>query len=153
MSIIQIGRGGIEQTLAFLKQVGQVECVVLWLAKKQGGFLNIQTIYLPQQIADYDYFHIPQESMEELFAYLRQNRLMVAAQVHTHPGRAFHSPADDRWAIIRHVGGLSLVLPNFAATTSPETFIKNAAVFRLSENNQWKGIPANEIVQHYRVTL
>lgn len=152
MSIVQITREGIERTLALLKQAGNVECVVLWLAKKQNGFINVQTVYLPQQVTDIDYFHIPQESVSDLLTFLRQNRLMVAAQVHTHPGRAFHSAADDTWAIIRHVGGLSLVLPRFAATTSPENFVRNAAVFRLSERNHWEGIPGKEVAQHYRVT-
>lgn len=153
MSIIQINSKVIESTLAFLKQVGHVECVVLWLAKKQGSFLNVQTVYLPQQVADYDYFHIPQESMAKLFAYLRQTRFVVAAQVHTHPGHAYHSSADDKWAIIRHVGGLSLVIPKFAATTFPENFVENAAVFSLTEGNQWDKIPQNMIAQHYMVTL
>lgn len=153
MAIIQINHKGVEQTLGFLQQAGKkhIECVVLWLAKKQNGFLNIQTIYLPQQIADIDYFRIPQESLSELMAYLRHNRLMVAAQVHSHPDSAFHSKADDAWAIIRHVGGLSLVLPSFAGTTSAESFVKNTVVFRLSESNRWDEVSSNKVEQHYRV--
>lgn len=153
MPVVQIGREGIEQTLAFLRRGGPVECVALWLAKKQEGLLNVQTVYLPHQVAGCEYFHIPQDSIVELLAHLRQNRLMVAAQVHTHPGRAFHSVADDEWAIIRQVGGLSLVLPNFAITTSPDNFTQKAALYRLSEANRWEGIPNNQVVQHYKVTL
>jgi len=152
MSIVHISREGIERTLAFLRQVGSAECVVLWLAKKQDEHLDVQVVYLPQQVTACEYFHIPQESMAELLTYLRQNRLMVAAQVHTHPGRAFHSLADDKWAIIRHVGGLSLVLPNFATTTSLENFTEKAVVFRLSEDNRWKGIPKRKVLQHFKVT-
>ena len=60
------------------------------------------------------------------------------AQVHSHPGEAFHSPADDRWAIPRQVGALSIVLPFFAAGISEETFFEQAAVFTLS-NNEFVG--------------
>lgn len=154
MAIVQINREGIEKTLGFLKQAGkrQAECVVLWLAKKRNDVLIVQAVYLPRQTADYDFFHIPQESILELLKYLRYNKLAVAAQVHTHPARAFHSVADDQWAIIRHVGGLSLVLPHFAATVTPDDFIKKVAVFRLSEINKWDEIPSGEKILHFTVT-
>ncbi|TLM62280.1 MAG: hypothetical protein FDZ69_13190 [Deltaproteobacteria bacterium] len=155
MAIVTINRAGIEQTLDFLKQAGtqHVECVVLWLAKNLGGALDIQTVYRPPQIAKRDFFRIPQESIVELMTYLRQNRLMVAAQVHTHPGPAFHSLADDTWAIIRHVGGLSLVIPRFARATSAESFIRDAAVFRLSEDNNWEEIRSRELEHYLQVAL
>lgn len=153
MAIVRINGAGIERTLDFLKQAGtqHVECVVLWLAKNLGGALYIQTVYRPQQIAEKDFFRIPQESMMELMTYLRKNRLMVAAQVHTHPDLAFHSLADDTWAIIRHVGGLSLVIPRFAHTTSTESFTRDAAVFRLSEDNNWDKIRSRELEHHFHV--
>jgi len=154
MAIVRINSAGIERTLDFLKQAGtqHVECVVLWLAKNQVETLDVQTVYRPQQVAEKDFFRIPQESMMELMAYLRQNRLMVAAQVHTHPRRAFHSLADDTWAIIRHVGGLSLVIPEFARTTSAESFTRNAAVFKLSGNNIWDEIRARDLTHYFQVT-
>lgn len=146
---------GIARTLALLKEAGErhVECVVLWLANKRNGVFNVESVYRPQHVADFDYFHIPQDSVSELLTYLRRNRLMVAAQVHTHPGCAFHSQADDTWAIIRHIGGLSLVLPNFASTTSPDNFVRNSSVFRLSERNHWDEIPTKEVALYYKVTL
>jgi proteasome lid subunit RPN8/RPN11 len=153
MAIVRLNNAGIERTLDFMKQAGKlrIECVVLWLAKRQGGALDIQTIYLPQQIAERDFFRIPQESIKELLTYLRHNGLMVAAQVHTHPGRAFHSLADDTWAIIRHFGGLSLVIPRFACTTSTESFIKDVSVFRLSEDNCWEEIHARNLENYLQV--
>jgi proteasome lid subunit RPN8/RPN11 len=154
MANIRINSAGIERTLDFLKQAGaqHVECVVLWLAKKQGGALEIHTIYRPLQVAEMDFFRIPPESMMELMTYLRQSRLMVAAQVHTHPGRAFHSLADDTWAIIRHVGGLSLVVPSFAHTTSVKSFVKDTSVYRLSQSNSWDQIHAKDLNHYYQVT-
>lgn len=155
MSIVQINIEGIERTLAILKQAGEkkIECVVLWLANKQNGLLHVQSIYRPQQIAEVDIFRIPQESVSALLTHLRQNKLMVAAQVHTHPGRAFHSAADDKWAIIRHEGGLSLVIPSFATTTTPANFVRNSSVFRLSESNHWNEIPATDVSLYYKVTV
>jgi len=41
---------------------------------------------------------------------------MVAAQVHSHPDEAFHSKGDDEWAIVRHEGALSIVVPTSRGT-------------------------------------
>lgn len=39
----------------------------------------------------------------------------MKAQVHTHPGDAYHSATDDRWPIVSQAGFLSIVVPFFAA--------------------------------------
>lgn len=39
---------------------------------------------------------------------------LLAGQIHAHPGRAYHSGADDELALIRLAGGLSIVVPHFA---------------------------------------
>jgi len=98
------------------------------------------------------FFRIPRESIEELFDVLRGRELMVAAQVHTHPESAFHSAADDRWAIVRHVGALSLVLPYFAQRTTTSTFFKDTAAFALSAENRWLLVDPDDIHLHLRGT-
>jgi len=50
-------------------------------------------------------FRIPPSSMTAMMAHLRERKLGLAAQVHSHPNRAFHSRADDAWAIVRHRAG------------------------------------------------
>jgi hypothetical protein len=40
---------------------------------------------------------------------------LLAAQIHAHPGRAYHSGADDQLALVRLPGGLSIVVPDFAS--------------------------------------
>jgi hypothetical protein len=40
---------------------------------------------------------------------------ILAGQIHAHPDRAYHSPADDQLALIRLPGGLSIVVPDFAS--------------------------------------
>ena len=89
------------------------------------------------QTAKADMFHIPPTGMTALHAELRRRRFMVAAQVHSHPRNASHSKADDRWAIVRHEGALSLVVPNFATGTTVATFLDNTKVYRFSVSAQW----------------
>lgn len=153
--IIRINRGGIENTLTFLKTAGKqnLECVVLWLAKKDGDFLNINNVYLPEQTVSIESFHISRISMEMILRFLRESRLRVAAQVHTHPESAFHSQADDKWSIVRHVGALSLVLPYFAKGITPDNFAEHAIVYRLGEDNNWGKLAKDKVSSHYRITL
>lgn len=118
------------------------ERVALWLAAAipaNGG--RVSEIYEPEQVTERDYFHLPPASLKSLMARLRAGRLRVAAQIHTHPKEAFHSDADARWAIVRHVGALSLVLPRFAATTTLENFLEEVKIYELSEAGEWTLIP------------
>jgi hypothetical protein len=79
--------------------------------------------------------------MASLKALLRKDRLMIAAQVHSHPKEAFHSFADDEGAFIRHLGALSFVIPYFARDSSVSTFLEEAALHELQEGNRWTLVP------------
>ncbi len=119
-SLVVVPIGVVEATLSELKSAGRQasERFVLWLGRPTEGIIQIETIWVPEQESGFDFFKIPEHAMQALLVELRKLRLMVAAQVHTHPGRAFHSRADDRGAIIRHTGALSLVLPCFGLVLS-----------------------------------
>lgn len=137
----------IERTLSQLKDAGQrrCECVILWLGRRSGDCIDVVDAYRPKQVARNDMFQIPPASMNTLYAELRQNRLMVAAQVHSHPMEAFHSRADDRWAIIRHEGALSLVVPYFASDTTTANFLEQTKIFQFSDEAIWTEVPREEV--------
>ena len=75
--------------------------------------------------------------MAAIMQRLRTANLMIAAQVHTHPREAFHSRADDTWAIVRHAGALSIVLPDFARNTTPTNFFSTGAVYECTAEGAW----------------
>lgn len=143
----------VSKTLRELRDAGAEGCerVVLWLGVRAGNRVDVREAFVPMQEAEEDYFWILPEGMSELLSRLRENRLMTAAQVHSHPGHAFHSEADDRWAIVRHVGALSLVVPFFGLNTTFETFTEDAAVFQLSVKNRWLEVPPEHVHRRYRV--
>jgi proteasome lid subunit RPN8/RPN11 len=128
----------LEETLGLLREGARFthERVALWLAPTTGTTV-LSEVYEPHQENARDFFHLPPESLRALMARLRAGRLKVAAQIHTHPGEAFHSKADARWAIVRHVSALSLVLPRFAATTTVATFLDEVKTYELSEAGKW----------------
>lgn len=140
MSKLLVPRNVVTSTLASLQEAGrdERERVVLWLGVRQADHsIIISEAYVPEQRGEADFFQIPRTSIVAVFDHLRERGAMIAAQVHSHPGPAFHSAADDRWAIVRHLHAFSLVVPDFALTTETDTFLSTAAVFHLSEANEW----------------
>lgn len=146
-SLVNCSRIHVAATLGHLREAGDryKECVVLWLGRRSVQGIEVVEVYRPEQLAAADMFHIPPDSMAELRAKLRRGRVMVAAQVHSHPNEAFHSLADDRWAIVRHIGALSLVVPEFASHTLVDTFLEHTKIFRFSASAQWCEVVAAEV--------
>lgn len=150
---VVVPAAAVAQTLRELRRAGadNRERVVLWLGVRSGVSIEVREAFVPLQVADEDYFWIPPRGMSELLSHLRENRLMTAAQVHSHPEEAFHSEADDRWAIVRHEGALSLVVPFFGLNTTEDTFVEDAAVFQLSKSNRWLEVPPESVHRRYRI--
>lgn len=149
---LEISQEHIQRTIDLLRSAGQRECVLLWLGLRESGAQRITEVYKPIQEASVDYFEIPRQGMAELMARLRVQSLYVASQVHTHPGEAFHSAADDSWAIVRHLGALSIVLPDFATATTAQTFLDQAAVFQLDPANRWIRVRPSKLSSVLRIT-
>jgi proteasome lid subunit RPN8/RPN11 len=145
MSAVTCPKSLIEQTIEQLRRAGSDgnERVVLWLAKR-GEMRDsaIVEIFVPQQCTAEDYFYIPPEGMKSLMTYLRTKQLSLRSQVHSHPRAAFHSKADDKWAIVRQEGALSLVLPYFAQGVTTENFFERCVIFRLDAEDRWVPVPS-----------
>jgi len=139
----------VEETLQYLLRGGERNCetVVLWLGRRGGPAEPVEQVYRPDQEVDVDYFRIPSEAVRTLMGHLRLNRLQVLCQVHSHPGEAFHSKADDKWAIVRHVGALSLVVPYFARRTTLPTFFEDTATYKLDQEDRWIEVPTEQVLE------
>jgi len=149
---VEISCEGIEKSIHLFRDAGERECVLLWLGRREKGVQKIVDVYRPEQIGTVDYFEIPRNGMAELMTRLRVDGLYVVSQVHTHPKEAFHSYADDRWAIVRHVGALSIVLPRFALFTTADNFLEQAAVYQLDQSNDWIEVPSDLLHSKLRIT-
>jgi hypothetical protein len=152
--LIIVGSSIIHATLLELQAAGRrrSERVVLWLGRRTNARIEIETLWVPEQRTGLDFFEIPPKGMQKMFDKLRTDRLMVAAQIHSHPRAAFHSYADDQWAIIRHSGALSLVLPYFALRTDCSTFVQDVALFVLSLQNEWLEILPSDVHEFYQIS-
>jgi hypothetical protein len=61
--------------------------------------------------------------------------------VHSHPREAYHSHADDRYAIVTAEGGFSLVVPNFGQAPAN---LASWAVYRLI-GGDWTELTSQEV--------
>jgi len=152
ISPVEISLAQIAETIESLRDAGRQECILLWLGRREHGLQRIIDVYKPLQEADRDYFEIPRRGMAVLMERLRNQGLYVVSQVHTHPELAFHSPADDKWAIVRHTGALSIVLPFFAESTTVENFLQEVAVFQLDSSNRWNEVAPENVRDQLRIT-
>lgn len=125
----------IERTIKALQTFGKrhLEGLVLWLGNVELGRAHVVKAFVPEQrsVIDEDgvgYF-VSGETLFELNRALSETGLRLIAQVHSHPGKAYHSAVDDRYAIVTSDGGFSLVVPNFGlAPADPASW----AVYRLT---------------------
>jgi len=147
MRPLVVGSAVLETTLAALRSAGMKgnEGVVLWLGRRENEQIQIDEAIVPEHVAEADMFQIPRQSIMALIEIAGRKNLIVAAQVHSHPKAAFHSSADDKWAIIRHVGAVSIVIPIFAQRTTVKTFWRDAAIFALSESNTWDEVLSSQL--------
>lgn len=144
-----VPRPVIEDTLRCMREIGAHGCelLVLWLGEvdDRQAVASVRTAFVPKQkpIKGEDgvgYF-ITGETLFHLNRGLAETGLRLIAQVHSHPTMAFHSEADDRYAIVTTDGGLSLVVPNFGhARPDPVSW----AVYRLDQQT-WQELASAEV--------
>lgn len=145
---IALPLGVAERSQSSLRSAGRSgnEGLVLWSGVQEGESFTIRTVTVPRQrairsadgvcvVVDGDALH--QFNVE---TYRRGERLI--AQVHTHPGRAYHSEMDDRYAVVTAPGGLSLVVPDFAVRPFD---LRECAVYRLSTRGAWLEVAQREV--------
>lgn len=102
-----------------LREVGTygAECFVLWVGHPDNDRFHVEHAYVPTQNA----YQLPDglcitvdgDELHRLNKWLYTNSMILAAQVHSHPRRAYHSETDSAYPIVTQRGGLSIVVPDF----------------------------------------
>jgi proteasome lid subunit RPN8/RPN11 len=113
--VITIAKGVLERTFEHLCGCGDGmrECVVLWAGPQARQDFADEAIH-PLHTASPGGYDIDGPYVSGLWRELAARGQTVRAQVHTHPGPAYHSSRDDTLALVHTSGYLSLVIPNFA---------------------------------------
>ena len=150
---VTVDRSVVDTTMRALQKFGarSLEGLVLWLGKVEPGEARVLRALIPEQHPlssekGIGYF-VSGETLFALNRALAETGLRLIAQVHSHPEEAYHSAADDRYAIVTADGGFSLVVPNFGrAPANPTSW----AVYRLSQGD-WIELSAKEVKSLFRV--
>jgi len=92
---------------------GRAECVAYWLGPGGEDTLVDQVVH-PRHSAHAGGYDVDGSWQNELWLRLAREDRRLLAQVHTHPGEAYHSHRDDEMAALQTPGFFSLVVPDFA---------------------------------------
>jgi hypothetical protein len=128
---------------AHMRKVGRdgFEGLGLWAGRQIGDAFTVEEAVIPAQkhIRTEDGVCVitGAEELHRLNVWLYRTRLSLIAQIHSHPGRAYHSDTDDRYAVATTVGCFSLVMPDFARGPFA---IERLASYRLDASGAWRGI-------------
>jgi hypothetical protein len=135
---LRLGEGLMEETLAVLRACGQGrrECVAFWTGPADTPEA-VDAVLHPEHRSGPHGYSICDAWLDRTWRELGRRRRAVRAQVHTHPGPAFHSETDDRFPIVHTPGFLSLVLPRFGE--GPQT-LENAYLARLDASGGWTAL-------------
>jgi hypothetical protein len=122
------------------------EGIALWAGYIQDNLFYVTHAIIPKQTAFISggglCITVDADELHRINVLLYKNNISVIAQIHSHPGEAYHSSLDDTFPIAATVGSFSLVIPYFAR----ETFnIKNCAIYRLNHQSLWKSINSDDV--------
>jgi hypothetical protein len=125
------------QTFAALRRCGQghCECVVYWTGPNDTD--AVDRVEHPLHRRSPCGYELDGDWLTGFWVRLARESRSVKAQVHTHPGEAFHSLTDDRWPIVSQPGFVSIVIPDFA---SGSISFERAWIAQLDEKGVWRRI-------------
>ncbi len=142
---VAVPRTAVEALMRHLRDVGRQghEGMGLWVGTQDGTRFAVRGTVIPAQRhirnADGVRVLVGAEELHRINVGLFKKKLTLLGQIHTHPGRAYHSSTDDANAVATAVGSLSLVVPDFASAPFD---IRKVATYRLDARGRWSGMTA-----------
>ena len=136
----RVSRACVATTYRFLRERGAlgVEGVVFWPGRREGDRVDVEAAVVPAQTAYKSEaglrYRVEEDELARFLDAVLDAGLVFPIQVHSHPGEAYHSSLDDEEPAVGTVGGLSIVVPDFAAgPPDPDLW----AVYRLRSGEGW----------------
>jgi hypothetical protein len=144
----EFNKKSLEQAYSFLKAAGKesFEAVALFAGSIEGGHAIIKEAILPLQksykLESGLMYAVDGKELHRINVWLYENKMSLLAQIHSHPKEAYHSETDDEFPIVATIGGLSIVVPNFAKGNLNHM---NWAYYRLSVDAEWSELSESDI--------
>lgn len=148
VSTVRVPRPVVEDALDHLATTGArgMEGVALWAGRRDGETFEVHSTIVPAQTAhrtpNGGYFVVEGSELQRINRHLYRSGLSLAAQLHSHAGGAYHSEADDAYPIVAVLGGISVVVPDFAL--GPPA-LDEWAVYRLLPETGWTALAREHV--------
>lgn len=135
----------LKETILALERCGngRCECVVYWTGPRDVSSKVDGWEHPAHRRSPYGY-QIEDAWLTAYWFRLAKENRSIRAQIHTHPGEAFHSATDDQWPVVSTVGFISLVVPNFARGSIALSDIWTGV---LGKDGTWKHVPTKSILE------
>ena len=152
---IKIPQQCLEEAYKHMRQAGQkrLEGVALFAGQEEENVFKIISTIVPKQKAmsmeEGLLYAVDGDELHRINVWLYENKMSLISQIHSHPSEAYHSSTDDAYPIVATIGGISIVVPDFASRAID---ISNWAVFRLSMENEWVELNATEKNNLFEIT-
>ncbi len=143
----------LRETEAYLRKHGRKGCegMVLWSGVKHiNNEANIKSCIHPQQDCTAISYWVPLEESQKINIILEHKEEVVIAQVHSHPGVAFHSSTDDRFPATFTIGFFSIVVPEFCRNRL--TFLSECEIWEHIGLGKWRKLSIKEINEKFCIT-
>jgi hypothetical protein len=133
--LLRLAKDIVQTTFYTLRECGrdECECAVFWTGPANEDIVD--GVEHPIHERSPFGYEVDDNWLTELWKQLGRSRRSIKAQVHTHPGEAFHSTTDDHWPIVSQAGFVSIVIPDFAAG---EPCLEKAWFGRLQTDGNWR---------------
>lgn len=141
ISRLQLPRAVAETCHWHLAAAGRrhLEGMALWAGVVRGTTFEVREAIVPQQNGIRTEHGlavtVSGEELHRINMHLYRTKQRLIAQIHSHPGHAFHSSTDDDYAIATALGSLSLVVPDFAVDPFE---VARCATYRLQPPRWWQ---------------
>ena len=142
-----------DETDELLRDAGRDgnERFILWSGVISDEYFIVRTMHAPKQTA-YRLsgglcVRVDGDELHRLNIWLYENGELLGVQVHSHPTEAYHSDTDDTYPMVTTLGGLSLVVPDFARFGVRG---RDTALYRLARTG-WKALSAIDKQQILRM--
>ena len=135
----------VESTLAVLRR-RRTEAVCYWLGRLSEIVTIVCELWIPEHDADVVSYTVTPEEMLRLKQHLDEAGLAIVAQIHSHPGAAFHSATDDQNAASPWPGFISIVVPRFGDV---DDFWSEVEIYELIHGTHWQHVIGPEKTERF----
>lgn len=137
---ITVPRAVVAEAHAHLRRVGRAgfEGFALWAGVVDGQSFTVRQTIIPTQkgvkAEEGVCVRVESEELHRINVWLHEHGYTLIAQIHSHPTDAYHSETDDAYPIVTTLGGISIVVPDFAQRPF---MLEECAVYRLMPGEGW----------------